>query len=320
MKQNKVNSKYTIEISPTFVCNQMVVIPPKYLDEEENIKLFEKSNFHHYLIIKKPRVFFKNITIDSKNILKYSFIIKNKEEDLSFDVEFPRQDGFNPKIEFNETKSFVKIYDEENVYTEGDASLIFQHMCIKGFVPNDFIQNWKILYIGQSQGRKEERTAITRLRKHETLQKILADNQDNFKEEIQIVLLEFEPNTTYISTMGFLNGNKPEIDLQQSIKHWQYIMTKAISKPQKITMIEALMIRWFEPEYNSDYKLNFPQEKGKSYSEAYDFDYNNLCFELRSDTIGCKLYTDKREPSFYHTGHIPLYSDDKRKDIFKYFE
>lgn len=97
-------------------------------------------------------------------------------------------------------------------------------------------------------------------------------------------------------------------------------MTKAISKPQKITMIEALMIRWFEPEYNSDYKLNFPQEKGKSYSEAYDFDYNNLCFELRSDTIGCKLYTDKREPSFYHTGHIPLYSDDKRKDIFKYFE
>ena len=313
------NAKYSIEPSLSFCCKQLVTIPPKYLTSDDNIDFFKNSNFHHYMIVKSPRVFFKEITIEGTD-LNYTFISKFKGKDFIYQITLEDQldNNIKPIFKYNTTKTFVQIYDDsENLISEVDANLLFQKLCIDTFIPEEYLPEWEILYIGKAYGQNGERTSLTRLKSHSTLQRILAEHFDNSSfEEIKIIALEFEKDTTFLNIQGFLNGDTPQIDIEKSFKHIEDIKKKGVSELQKVNMIEAAMIKWFEPEYNDQLKNDFSNKELKSISEAYDLDLNNLLFSITTFNNGFKLYSKKREASMFHIGHIPLQSHDKRKDIF----
>ena len=100
----------------------------------------------------------------------------------------------------------------------------------------------------------------------------------------------------------------------ESIKKCSERRAVPIPNKEKRTYIEASMIKWFEPEYNIEYKKAFPKRNQSSYASIYTQDLNNVCFEIDLSRLNIYLYSDKQPASNYIMGRFPL--DKNRKDMF----
>lgn len=269
------------------------------IEEEECIK-----DYHIYSVLLKRKYF-----LDTTSIVK-------TKKSISFTV-FYMLDGakknikikdFTIKTELNHKKiDITSVFPHEKaLLTISDTDFLrkidfpkeFELMdnllMIALYLQYPEVNEYKILYIGQSYGKSGEKNAVDRLSNHEVLQEVLSKANTDFREyNICLLLLKVE-KTTPTFTVDGLSKEYSKTDSEDN-EHIEKVLSAESDTKQIINITEAALINYFKPQFNQKFKENFPSKKHTSYADYFDLDYHSIRISLNRDLdFGgyLRIYTD----------------------------
>lgn len=320
--------KYQTEFGLNVYTNYKAIISPSQLESFES----STHQYHIYGILLAAKYFLlqDSVTqyVDHIELILFANAFGKHYE---YPVRFSLGSHLNHnKIKIDSVYPYsvirFKIEDEEWLAQNGSqrcieatASELFDFFLISSNSVDKV--EYKVLYIGQSYGKRGERSAIERLSSHETLQKILIDAQRVYSEyDIKIMLLEmaYRLNTGIVTKNVTTQKNNEEDN--------QHIKSTLMSLPieqQVINITEAAIINYFKPIYNEKFVENFPSDKHKSYNQYYKLDYDDLVIELDMEFESfpfVELFSDNaRIESVWTFIHYKLDKNAARDSIYTMF-
>ncbi|HDL7101070.1 TPA: hypothetical protein PXM79_003874 [Yersinia enterocolitica] len=243
----------------SFVCEETTFGSYNDLTSSEGKKYIQKENFRHYLICSAPRIVFDSFERAQKKVkIKIQRDVTEFEECTISINTSAFADGVNTEINNIECTKYPEVK-----ITLNDGHEFFFANCFEflSFVmPSDNnILIHDVLYIGQTEAINE----YVRLNNHGTFLKI-SDYYLKSKPyfEIFVKLLKFsDPEYEYAD-------NQEPVDPK-----WRDGVAKEIGEitPDQITnLIEAILIRGCQPEYNTHYVNSFPKDTHKNYNFIFD--------------------------------------------------
>lgn len=289
-----------IGLNINYYLSNYVLVQPSNLSEIKG-----ENYYHIYAIISVPKAYICENTLIMKNKKVTCYIyIKNKgiekKEHLKNVLipELQNKNIGNCRVTCKRPFSSIIVNYSEGKFTKKlvySSSLLYINSKIKEDI------DFKILYIGQSYGNNGERLASDRLKNHETLQKILSDNQSKEEpDEVIIMYMHFERDNSLI-----IPAHQKYTDNELFSKFES--MEFPFSNDQIINLIEAGLINYFKPLYNNNFtkKGSFPSKKHKSYQAFYDKGFDSFTIEINPFDMMLSLYTDN---SRLEHGQIITYS------------
>ena len=275
------------------------------------------DNSHIYIICHRPIVSFSTDSFKYENnsiIGHVNYKVDGKSKEIPFCHEFPLLDG----------AIGVKITDyphrEISTYDNNGKELRFLpatalSMGLGMHLSKPELSNLEVLYIGQSFG-DGTRNTFDRLKSHSTLQKILAQAQYNLPDsEVFILSFEYLP---YRVLSSFDGKSKNVINDYRDIGRFRSIMNNPLTEHQQICLIEAGLIRYFQPYYNEIYKENFPHKNHKILKSCYDLDFSGLVVEIDTEELRLPLYSKTVPPKEHHICKVDILDPSERWGFFNY--
>jgi len=308
-------SKYTLENSVVMKAGYRQLVQQTDFDDESVKLINDTSTFHIYMICSRPKIRIStNGLVINKNTYSISYDIIYSEGIKKETFKHENKLGFY-SYELNRSGSRLLLKDKNGkIITEGKATYLYKFSCPE----YNEVLDLKVLYVGQAFGSDGERLAPARLRTHSTLQMIYADFlENNPNDDIFIIMWQFYPY--YISMMGVCIVN-PLIGLDKSVDNYTKLLETPFPFDQQVTAVEAALIKYFSPIYNKQYKTTFPSNKHSSYNICYSLDLNSIIFELDTNSIYTRLYSENVAPSTCHIGKFFLHNKKDRRDMFLYFD
>lgn len=319
---NKFMTNYTIDFPAKgflFLSSNIFSVGIDTL-EESLINLAD--NCHIYMIVEVPRVSF------IENSLIYDVDNQTNKILISIDIQYRLDNKIKTMtIEFegglSDSNIYLKIssFPHENLEVFTQDHKMINLISVRDIVFEQQIKeliSYKVLYIGQSFGEEGNRKALDRLESHKTLQKILGDIVYS-KPDKFILLGLFEFDSAQMVTM--MNPHeKSESGIQDSERVIRAINATFEFKDQ-VSIIEACLIRYFQPEYNQKLKADLPNKKSKTLSECYSYDFSAISVNLFLDEprpYKHYLYSDKVNPNFIHHILVDLHNEEDGKQFFKF--
>jgi hypothetical protein len=310
-----VNRKYISEIALSFYSDGILLLHPTDINniELQSQQALELANdCHIYLIVKRPRVTFvpESINIeDEKTTGKISYRNNGVKKDVNFHL----------KGKANADSIEISDYPHNNLFMIKNGEIFFtipahllSIMC--DYVDDQSIRDLEVVYVGMSYA-KGKRSAKDRLLSHSTLQKVLSDINLKFPDmEALIIMAQYVSPQTFISFDGRDKTLKPEGD--RDVMADIYKQQTQISKDLEISLIEAGLIRYFEPQYNEKFKKTFPDYNHKILKEVYEIDFGGLTVEIDTEEIKCRLFSEIRKPGYHHIGSFDLHDPNIRRSFF----
>ncbi|MGD1456141.1 hypothetical protein [Vibrio harveyi] len=272
------------------------------------------ANCHIYVIAMRPTPYFDPDSLRCENNLLSGTLchkVNGKEIRTVFDnYRWSKEDNATLECPYPHREITCRLPDG----SEGEYYVPASALACEYKSPENELNDYEVLYIGQAIGNKAKRSAVDRLKSHSTLQKILAlTSQDLPDNEIMIFMYEFENDQLLSSIDGLAknanNTQKNETRLMNAIRN-------PPNKKQKIGLIEAGLIRYFRPKYNEIFKIKFPSTKHKVLQSCKDLDATGLVVELDSSDLGCRLFSPTVPASEHHSAHFDLVSQEKRMSFF----
>lgn len=304
------------------------------VEQLKNLESIDTRKYHLYSILAFPQMFFRNeqTSIDSKGVHICLFSVND-----GIETEY-----FLPTLEIYKDLDYCKVKIATNFpYVSldieiNDKNFLISHPeviqnCLTLYAHDLFMsfseklvtrQEFEVLYIGQSYGKQGERTAITRLSSHSTLQKILIDCQFKYSgRHIYLLLLEISP----LLNMSFDGISKKYTkSIDESDRHMENVLRNLPEEQQIVNIAEAALIHYFKPEYNRNFVENFPNENHKGYKQYFDLDYNQFSFELDLEFDSCapiQLYSStNRINSCFDFVQYKLHNDPNRLNMYEMFK
>jgi len=307
--------KHMTEIALNFCSGGLLLLHPKDIKKfdsysKEIIEIAELC--HIYLVVDRPRISFVPGSIDvgkEKTSGKFCYVESGEKREVRF---FLKGEANADSIEISDYPHtrLSLIRDNEKIFT-APAHLLSM---ICDYVDDPSIRDLEVLYVGKSYA-DGTRSAKDRLLRHSTLQQVLADlNNESPDMEALIIMVQYFPPQTLISfdptdeNLNVENDRDIVADLEK-----QQVM---ISEDLEISLIEAGLIKYFEPPYNEKYKKRFPHPNHKILKEVYEIDFSGLVVELNTEEINGRLYSKVRGPGYHHTGSIDLHDPTERRSFF----
>ncbi|TMP30001.1 hypothetical protein CWB99_05860 [Pseudoalteromonas rubra] len=273
------------------------------------------NNSHIYLISKSPIISY------SKEYFRYengkisgriNYRVDGELREKDFSIDFPLLDGaVEVRLSKYPHREILTLDADGNEIRYLPASIICMGM--GWHLTNRELSDLEVLYVGQAYG-DGTRTAFERLKSHSTLQKILAQAQyESPDSEIQILTFEYEPYRI-IHQMDGRAGNV--ISDYRDMDRFRNIVDNHLSEYEQICLVEAGLIRYFQPRYNAIYKDNFPSDKHKILESCYNLDFSGLIVEINTDELSFRLFSDGVKASDHHICKIDLLDPEKRWGFF----
>lgn len=156
----------------------------------------------------------------------------------------------------------------------------------------------EVIYVGQGIGRSQRRTALDRLLKHSTLQRILADvTTYRPGSEVLLLLYRFEHRRVFMSTGGDLQA-APLSTEEEERAHLERMRALTLSRHAQVALAEAALIRHFQPYYNELLKdTNFAARKRiKVLEQLLQKDISGLMVEIASANIRSRMRSASAPP------------------------
>lgn len=323
--------KYLFEAGLNVYTSFKTIVPVEKLQLLDSI---DSRKYHLYCILSYPQMYFRNekTHIDSTGIHICLFSLNNGvETEYMLPVWEIHEDMDYSKVKLIVTHPNISLTIEINDDDFINAHPEFTDPCITVFAHDLFVQfsehliskqEFEVLYIGQSYGKRGERTAITRLSSHSTLQKILTDCQSKYSNR-HIYLLLLEINT--LLNMSFDGISKDYTkSINDSDMHMRNVIQNLPEEQQVVNISEAALINYFKPEYNRNFVENFPNENHKGYKQYFDLDYNQFVFEMDLEfNFGApiQLYSStNRINSSFDFVRYNLYNDPNRLSMYEIFQ
>jgi hypothetical protein len=332
MNEKKYASEFAVlmTLGPHFLLQQaeFELCGNKFSEFEMYGKEFvEKNPCHIYFILRRSKVTLDpNYCVKNKNTMELKYFIheqdKRHERRLQIKILDADKYDFHSKYPYNYFYLINNDNSGPNHFYKLASKIDEEHKNSREVEP---LLDLEVLYIGQAFGENGERTPITRLDSHSTLQKIYAKAmQNNPDSDIWILLTSFKQ--TNISAMNgsisMLQENKKD-----DFKRWVNFYNKDFSEQQRINFTEAALIRTFLPEYNQEYKNTFPNPAHSSYSECYSLDINLIVVEMDTSDYRRWLYSaskpgkidkDRSLIPYWQYGRFHFVNDEDRYKMFNY--
>lgn len=172
--------------------------------------------------------------------------------------------------------------------------------------------DFKVLYIGQAFGESGSRNALDRLKKHETLQKIAVTGiPDGYN--LTILMLAIEPGNRLVTKFNPWGKDK-----SQGSERIKKGLDKLFgtNEAERTTLYEASLIRYFQPQFNKEFKNSFPSTNMKLLADCYDKDFSALVAEICFDELPFRLFSDAVGHKSYHIAKHDLHSVESRRVFF----
>lgn len=233
---NKIlKNKFGVEHALDMYASSFVTLPAEAIYEKEMLQQHKNviDNCHIYIIGYLPRVDFQGAEQIGDD-LKLSFLVCNQEKELWI----PSIPSY---LSFNVEDGYHYLEDESgNRFWWNDMQMMQMLHKQSGMM------YFEVKYIGQTYGKNGSRSALDRLVKHETLQKIAIKGvPDGYK--LSLLLLEVEPNTSMVTAFT-PNAESKDTDASRIKAGLDKLF--GTSDSERISLYEAAMIRYFSPEYN----------------------------------------------------------------------
>jgi hypothetical protein len=175
------------------------------------------------------------------------------------------------------------------------------------------LSNLEVLYIGQAYG-DGARNAFDRLKSHSTMQKILAHAQYILPDsEVSVLTFEYVPYKVFSQFDGRARN---VISDYRDLERFRSIIDNPLTEHQQICLIEAGLIRYFQPQYNEIYKENFPQQNHKILQSCYDLDFSGLIIEIDTGELRFSLHSKTVSPRDHHICQFDLLDPNERWGFF----
>lgn len=171
---------------------------------------------------------------------------------------------------------------------------------------------FEVKYVGQAYGQDGSRSALDRLLKHETLQKIsLTDTPQGYR--ITLLLLAIEPSNQLITSINPFAKNTQDggARIQQGLSKL-FNTTEA----ERISLYEAALIRYFYPDFNKEFKDSFPSTNLKILRDCYKKDFSAVIAEICIDDLPFQLWSSAVAPKLHHIAKHDLHKSEDRKMFF----
>jgi hypothetical protein len=270
---------------------------------------------HLYIVCRRPRI----AAIPSEwtfttSTVSAVFTSQVGDEKRRFEVEGPN--SFNDdetEVACEYPFTWIDLRSSTGEYAGGRVAHLLPYL--SGHRPE---LDLEVLYVGQAYGQAGSRSARDRLLSHETLQGIYAEAISNAPDqEVWLVMLGLEEPYSMIqlgptAPVPFIEPTEDEIGADLA-RLWT-----GLTEQQQVNLAEASLIKYFEPPYNEIYKRTFPSPAHKTYSECYDLDLNSVGFEIETQVLAAKLYSESRSSSWIHSEVFPLHDEADRKRMFDF--
>ena len=275
------------------------------------------DNSHIYLICKTPSLAFdpEDFSFDKEKCMVSGSIIYRKKGVIN-------RVQFSARIELIEGAVDVKLDDyphREFKTVKADGEFVFYYPAILVLMENELhignkdLYCYEVVYIGQSFG-KGDRSAIDRLRSHSTFQKILAETQYNNPDH-EIVLMGFEYED--VRMIIHMDGQNKAQNKGDGGRFFS-IRNNPPTEQQVISLVEAALIRYFQPDYNVIYKNNFPDNTYKILEACYKLDFSGLIVEIDTSELSITLGSGAAEDSEHHICQYDLVAHENRWSFFHF--
>jgi hypothetical protein len=175
--------------------------------------------------------------------------------------------------------------------------------------------DFKILYIGQSYGKDGERNAIDRLKEHSTLQKIALEKKLPAHHRLELILIGIENATTLLTEFNPRARVKNNSVDDERIRYGVDKLFNT-SEAERVSLFEAALIRYFQPEYNKQLKNSFPSTNLKLLNDCYNKDMQALVAEINFDDFPYRFCSDSVPIARTHVAFFDLHDDESRRSFF----
>jgi hypothetical protein len=309
--------KYLTEFALNIYSAEPSMVSPANLDnlvyESEEAKA-QVKNSNIYLILKRPRIAFVpgSLGIKDREVIgELTVQLEDKTPTFPFRIQgkLPDEIASVTTLKYPYTKLTLQ-------YANGESAMTYPFSYLMRNLSADLngLDYQEVVYVGQAFGTAGERSAIERLSSHSTLQKILADITANEPHmEVLLALYSFGFHRFFLS----MDGTVPvQIDGDADRQHYQQALQSQFKRAMRISLVEAALIRYFEPKYNKIYKTGFPHQRHKILKKLYEFDFAGLVVEASVEDHGMRLYSSKQKPNFHHIAKFDLHDKNVRKSFF----
>ncbi|MBJ2120639.1 hypothetical protein I6N91_06550 [Arthrobacter sp. MSA 4-2] len=167
----------------------------------------------------------------------------------------------------------------------------------------DELFTFKVVYIGQSYGRKNSSTAIKRLTGgHETVEKILSDTQD-YSQSSAVAFITIDQRLTSVGANIKMNQGDEGVDavLKLATERFAGIVNEPLSK-RTVDAAEAALITAFQPQWNIDLKDFTQKGRPTLMTELKEDGYTHLHIHINLNAAHAKVRGPlKGVPSSHHS-------------------
>lgn len=307
--------KHVTELALGFYSGGMLLLHPKdikNIDQQSEQVSELADDCHIYLIVKRPRLSY----VPGSIIVGGGKVVGRLRYIMSGDV---KEFEFSLLGEGNADSIEISDYPHTNLLLVKDGKTHFKipaHLMsmICDHIDDPTIRDLDVVYVGMSYA-DGKRSAKDRLLSHSTLQQVLADlNHEAPDMEALIIMAQYAPPQTFITfdgrdkTLDIENDRDVAADLERQ--------QTQITRDLEIALIEAALIKYFEPLYNEKYKKRFPHPTQKILKEVYDIDFGGLTVEINTEDINARLYSNIRNPGYHHIGNFDLHDPAQRRSFF----
>ncbi|RZM07942.1 MAG: hypothetical protein EOO88_50965 [Pedobacter sp.] len=231
----------------------------------------------------------------------------------------PHQFEFRLNGKPNADEVKISEYPHSDLFLIRDGEISFtapahliSMMC--NYVEDPSVRDFEVQYVGMSYA-DGKRSARDRLQSHSTLQQVLADlSHDSPESEVLLALVQYEAPQTMMTFDGRdkslkLKGDR---DVVSALRRQE----EKITEDLQISLIEAGLIKYFQPPYNDKYKNRFPHPTQKILEQVYDIDFGALTVEINTEPINARLRSGSRGVGAHHIASFDLHDVSTRRSFF----
>ncbi len=332
--------KFFTEFGLVIYTSHKAIMPLEYVYEYRDDHVY-----NIYVITCKPRTYIQTdslapakesitLNLELRNNDKTTVITANDLKPIPFidymmlDYSLMRNDEV---LRITAEEAYIRsVFDKNQVKFDNSAfrdgkfiiNIESSYLLDMHYEKTQTVQNYEVLYIGQSFGKDGKRTAQERLTNHSTLQKILTKFLCERREDSIYVFL-FEVNVLNQMSMDGFNQDSTADKVAED-KHFHNVFDHAHDFNQIVNIFEAALINHFKPEFNIKLIDNFPNFESKGYQDYFSLDYNSLVAELDLEFDSgpiIRLITENAEMDWINRFiKYKLFNDPNRKDMMDIFK
>ena len=105
---------------------------------------------------------------------------------------------------------------------------------------------------------------------------------------------------------------KIKVDDENEARRFKAINDYKISNKEITCLVEAGLIRYFQPEYNATYKVSFPRKSQKILEKCYELDVSGMVVELEISIGNTNLFSKHQKSGNYHYAKYDFFDAEVR--------